>query len=393
MDRAALVRHDARRAHSLFLVVSRHDDRPFENVEDVGRVGVVVRFDAPAGAERERLHEHVVGHHELRSHDFSVVGIEVGILIEHTPTTGASDVAVSGARVRDRYTAGTTRRERFTPAARPLGMEHVTVQGTSVPAIGLGTWRMTGPTCRRAVSTALDLGYRRVDTAQAYGNEREVGAAIDVADVDREEVFLTTKLDAGNRDHDAVLDSTRESLDKLRTEYVDLLLIHQPNPIADLEETLGVMDELVDDGAVEHIGVSNFDVERLHRAREHADAPILADQVQYHPFWEQTTLLDYCAINDVMLTAYSPLAHGGAVDDDVLRDIGARYGKTPAQVALRWLVQQENVSTIPKSTSPEHLEANLEVFDFELTDEEMDAIARPSLSRAASSFLRQRLPF
>jgi diketogulonate reductase-like aldo/keto reductase len=272
-------------------------------------------------------------------------------------------------------------------------MEHVTVQGVSIPAIGLGTWRMTGPTCRRAVSTALDLGYRRIDTAQAYGNERAVGAAIDVADVDREDVFLTTKLDAGNRDHDAVLDSTRESLDRLRTKYVDLLLIHQPNPIADLEETLDAMDELVDDGAVKHIGVSNFGVERLHAAREHADASILADQVQYHPFWDQTTLLDYCQINDVMLTAYSPLAHGGAVDDDLLRDVGVRYGKTPAQVALGWLVQQENVSTIPKSTSPEHLEANLEVFDFELTDEEMREIARPSLSRTASSFLRQRLPF
>ncbi|WP_049901045.1 aldo/keto reductase [Halococcus agarilyticus] len=272
-------------------------------------------------------------------------------------------------------------------------MEHVTIQGVSVPAIGLGTWRMTGPTCRRAVSTALDCGYRRVDTAQAYGNEREVGAAIDVADVDREDVFLTTKLDAGNRDRDSVLDSTRESLDKLRTEYVDLLLIHQPNPVADLSETLDAMDELVDEGSVEHIGVSNFGVERLHTARQHADAPILADQVQYHPFWDQTTLLDYCQINDIMLTAYSPLAHGGAVDDDVLRDVGARYGKTPAQVALRWLVQQENVSTIPKSTSPEHLEANLQVFDFELTDAEMDAIARPSLSRTASSFLRQRLPF
>ena len=272
-------------------------------------------------------------------------------------------------------------------------MEHVTVQGVSIPAIGLGTWRMTGPTCRRAVSTALDLGYRRIDTAQAYGNERAVGAAIDVADVDREDVFLATKLDASNRNHDAVLDSTRESLDRLRTGYVDLLLIHQPNPIADLETTLDAMDELVDEGSVEHIGVSNFGVERLHAAREHADAPILADQVQYHPFWEQTTLLDYCAINDVMLTAYSPLAHGGATADDVLRDVGARYGKTPAQVALRWLVQQDKVSAIPKSTSPEHLEANLQVFDFELTDEEMDAIARPSLSRTASSFLRQHLPF
>ena len=272
-------------------------------------------------------------------------------------------------------------------------MEYVTVQNTAIPAIGLGTWRMEGPTCRRAVATALDVGYRRVDTAQAYDNERQVGRAIAQSAVEREEVFLTTKLAGSNRDHDSVLESTRESLDRLETDHVDLLLIHQPNPSVELADTIGAMDELVEEGLVEHIGVSNFGIERLHAAREHATAPILANQVQYHPFWDQSTLLDYCRIHDIMLTAYSPLAHGGAVSDDLLRDIGARYDKTPAQVALRWLVQQGNVSTIPKSTSPEHLEANLQVFDFELTGREMRSIGRPSLSRTASSFLRARLPF
>jgi diketogulonate reductase-like aldo/keto reductase len=272
-------------------------------------------------------------------------------------------------------------------------MEYVSVQDVEIPALGLGTWRMGGPTCRRAVATALDLGYRHIDTAQAYGNERQVGAAIAGSDVAREELFLTTKLGSSNRDHDSVLASTRESLRKLETDYVDLLLIHQPNTRTDLAETIGAMDELVAEGLVNHIGVSNFGVSRLHAAREHANAPILTDQVQYHPFWDQTALLDYCQIHDIMLTAYSPLAHGGAVDDDLLGDIGARYEKTPAQVALRWLVQQDNVSTVPKSTSPDHLEANMQVFDFELTEEEMRAIARPSISRTASSFLRARLPF
>lgn len=272
-------------------------------------------------------------------------------------------------------------------------MEYVTVQETDIPAIGLGTWRMEGPTCRRAVATALELGYRHIDTAQAYGNERQVGAAIAKAGVSREEIFLTTKLSTSNRDHDSVLESTHESLDKLNTDYLDLLLIHQPNAMTPLEETIGAMDELVEEGAVEHIGVSNFGVERLHAAREHASTSILTDQVQYHPFWDQSTLVDYCQIHDLMLTAYSPLAHGGAVRDDLLQDIGARYDKTPAQVALRWLIQQENVSTIPKSTSPEHLEANLQVFDFELSREEMRSIRQPSVSRTASSFLRARLPF
>ncbi len=272
-------------------------------------------------------------------------------------------------------------------------MEYVTVQDVEVPALGLGTWRMRGPTCRRAVATALDLGYRRIDTAQAYGNERQVGAAIAESDVAREDLFVTTKLGSSNRDHDSVLASTRESLHKLETDYVDLLLIHQPNTRTALEETIAAMDDLVEEGLVTHIGVSNFGVSRLYAAREHANAPILADQVQYHPFWDQTPLLDYCQIHDVMLTAYSPLAHGGAVNDDLLDEIGARYEKTPAQVALRWLVQQDNVTTIPKSTSPEHLEANLQIFDFALTDEEMRAIRRPSISRTASSFLRARLPF
>ncbi|HET7325357.1 MAG TPA: aldo/keto reductase [Halococcus sp.] len=272
-------------------------------------------------------------------------------------------------------------------------MEYVTVQSTEIPAIGLGTWRMKGPTCRRSVATALELGYRHIDTAQAYGNEAQVGRAISQSGIDREELFLTTKLAGSNRDHDSVLDSTRESLEKLDTDYVDLLLIHQPNSTTALEETIGAMDTLVEEDVVKHIGVSNFGLERLHAAREHANAPILTNQVQYHPFWDQSTLLDYCQIHDLMLTAYSPLAHGGAVSDDLLRNIGARYDRTPAQVALRWLVQQENVSTIPKSTSPEHLEANLQVFDFELSRDEMRSISRPSISRTASSFLRARLPF
>ena len=272
-------------------------------------------------------------------------------------------------------------------------MEYVTVQETEIPALGLGTWRMQGPTCRRAVATALDLGYRHIDTAQAYGNERQVGAALSQSDVAREELFLTTKLGSSNRDHDSVLESTRESLRKLETDYVDLLLIHQPNTRTPLEETIGAMDDLVSEGLVEHIGVSNFGVSRLHAAREHANAPILTNQVQYHPFWDQTSMVDYCQIHDLMLTAYSPLAHGGAVDDDLLAEIGARYERTPAQVALRWLVQQDNVSTVPKSTSPAHLESNLQIFDFELTDAEMRAIRRPSISRTASSFLRARLPF
>ncbi|MFC6834975.1 aldo/keto reductase [Halomarina ordinaria] len=270
-------------------------------------------------------------------------------------------------------------------------MEYATVQGVDVPAVGLGTWRLTGEECRETVRTALDLGYRHVDTAQAYGNERRVGAALRDADVEREDLFLATKLSGGNREYDDVLRSTDESLAKLGTDYLDLLLVHWPNPRTPLEATITAMNDLVEAGKVRHVGVSNFGIERLDRARDLSDVPILTDQVQYHPYWDQRELLDYCAIHDVLVTAYSPLGHGGVLSDPVLEAVGERYGKSPAQVALRWLVQQDGVCTIPKATSRDHLAANLEVFDFELTDEEMERIRQPSKVRTLTGFLRARL--
>ena len=274
-------------------------------------------------------------------------------------------------------------------------METITVQDESVPAIGLGTWQLSGSTCRETVQTALDMGYRHIDTAQAYDNERQVGLGLDDADVDREDVFLVTKLDGGNRDARSVRRSTRESLHKLGTEYLDCLLIHWPNlPLmASLSETLGAMNDLVDDGLVNHIGVSNFPPSLLDKARNRSDAPIFTDQVQYHPYWDQRKLRDYCRIHDVLLTAYSPLARGGVLDDPALITVGNRYDKSPAQVALRWLIQQEGVAAIPKASSRDHLEANLAVFDFELTDEEMAYIRNPSKRKTAAQFLRSQLPF
>ena len=254
-------------------------------------------------------------------------------------------------------------------------MEYETAQGVEVPALGLGTWQLTGQNCRNAVETALDVGYRHIDTAQVYGNEAEVGEGIAAADVDREEIFLTTKLDTRNRTYQRVVDSTRESLDKLGTDYVDLLLIHQPNYLtrASHEETLRAMGNLVDEGLVRHVGVSNFGVEKLKRVREVSDVPILTDQVQYHPYWDQRKLLDYCRVHDVLLTAYSPLARGSVLDDPILERIGTGYGKSSAQVALRWLLQQDGVVTIPKATSREHIEDNFGSLDVELDE---DAMAR-----------------
>ncbi len=282
-------------------------------------------------------------------------------------------------------------------------IESLTVQGVEVPRLGLGTWRLTGDDCREAVETALDLGYRHIDTAQVYTNERQVGDALAASDVPREDVFLATKLGPESRAYDDVLRTTEESLARLGTDYLDLLLVHwpngrppgsPPNPLTaapDHEETLRAMNELVDAGKVRNVGVSNFSVDELDTARELSDAPVLTNQVQYHPFWDQQDLRSYCRVHDVLLTAYSPLGHGGVLDDPVLERIARRHAKTPAQVALRWLVQQEQVATIPKATSREHLAANMAIFDFELTEAEMAEIRRPSKYETLKGFLKARV--
>ena len=249
-------------------------------------------------------------------------------------------------------------------------MEYVETGGARIPKVGLGTWQNTGVACTETVRTALDLGYRHVDTAQVYDNEAAVGEGIARAEVDRDDVFLTTKVWRSNLRYDDVLDSVRGSLDKLEVEHVDLLLAHWPHPRVPVAETLEAMTELRESGAVKHIGVSNFTLSQLREARAAADVPLVADQILYHPYKDQSDLQRYCATNDVALVAYSPLARGDVLSDDLLERIGDRYDKTPAQVALRWLLQQDGVVAIPKASSRAHLEQNADVFDFSLTDEE-----------------------
>jgi len=270
-------------------------------------------------------------------------------------------------------------------------MEFVTQAGDDVPAIGLGTWQMETETAYRAVSTALDLGYRHVDTAQLYENEGGVGRAIEDADVDRDEVFLTTKVDPSNRTITDIVDSVLESLRRLRVDQVDLLLIHWPHPLANLDTVMRGLDAARDEGLTRHIGVSNFGRDRLDRARELSDAPVFTDQVLFHPWWPQRDLLAYCQREGVTLTGYSPLANGALVDDDTLAEIGRRYGKSPAQVALRWATQHEDVLTIPMSTSREHLAQNLDSFDFRLTRDEHDRITAPSALRTGWATVKSQL--
>ena len=252
-------------------------------------------------------------------------------------------------------------------------MKYQTIKGERIPSLGLGTYRLTGEACSRAVERALSMGYRHVDTAQMYGNEAEVGQGIEASGVDREEVFVTTKVWPSDFEHDRVIQTTHESLRKLGVDHIDLLLMHWPPNGVPLGETLGAMRELQDEGSVRHIGVSNFSTALVEEAAEHAE--IFCNQVEYHAYRDQGDILAQAQNMDYLLTAYRPLSRGGAGDDATLREIGEAHGKTAAQAALRWLVQQEKVSAIPKATGDKHLRANLDVYDFELSEEEMDRIS------------------
>lgn len=250
-------------------------------------------------------------------------------------------------------------------------IDHV-IHGTRVPALGFGTFRMSGEECRRSVADALAIGYRHIDTAQAYDNEEQVGAALADSAVTRDQIFLVTKVRPGNFRRDAAQASTRDSLRRLRTDYVDLLLLHWPNDDVPLEETLTALRELQEQGAVRNLGVSNFPSALVREATQHAR--IFANQVEYHPFLSQKTLIELAHELDYLLTAYSPIARGAVSKDETLEAIGREHGKTPVQVTLRWLIQQERVAAIPKASTGEHRHSNFEVFDFELSEEEMSRI-------------------
>lgn len=248
-----------------------------------------------------------------------------------------------------------------------------------MPALGFGTYRLTGRACRRGVTDAIEIGYRHIDTAQVYGNESQVGEGLNDAGLAREDLFLTTKVWMDSLEPREVHRSFEESLSKLQTEYVDLLLIHWPSDAMDLEATLDAMMELREEGRARNIGVSNFTADLTRGALEHA--PIFCNQVEYHPYLSQDDLLKVSRNRDLLLTAYCPIARGEVMRDERVQEIGRRYDKTPAQTALRWLIQQEQVCAIPKAASPEHRRENFDVFDFELTDDEMDCISSFSSER------------
>jgi len=245
-----------------------------------------------------------------------------------------------------------------------------------MPALGFGTFQLDGDTVRRMIPEVLELGYRHIDTAQVYGNEADIGRALADSGVDRSEVFVTTKIWVDRFEPDDLRDSVAESLDRLRSDAVDLLLLHWPvfGPTG-MGPTLEALVREQEDGRVRYIGVSNFTADQLAQACGIVgDNRIATNQVEFHPYLGQARLSEAMHQLGIALTAYMPLAKGEVVDDPVLAAIGRAHGKTAAQVALRWLVEQQGVAAIPATSKPEHAHANLGIFDFELRADEVERI-------------------
>ena len=243
-----------------------------------------------------------------------------------------------------------------------------------MPALGLGTWENDDPAqCTESVTTALDAGYRHVDTAQIYQNEAAVGEGIAAADVDREDVFLASKVWIDQLAHEDVIDSTRESLNKLGVESVDLMYVHWPSGTYDPAETLPAFAELRDRGLIDRIGVSNFEPEHLDAATDALGETPFANQVEMHPLLRQEELREYADDNDIELVAYSPLARGTVLDDPTVGEIAEKHDVSAAQVSLAWL-REKGVTAIPKATGEDHIRDNLASLELELDDEDVNAI-------------------
>lgn len=253
-------------------------------------------------------------------------------------------------------------------------MQHVTANGAAIPALGFGTFRMSPEEVDAILPLALKVGFRHVDTAQIYGNEEAVGAAIANAGIDRGDIFLTTKVWVDKFARADFIPSVDESLRKLKTDYVDLLLLHWPASPVPLEDQIESLNVAVKAGKVRHIGVSNYSTQLMAQAVELSQAPLVTNQVEYHPYLDQTPVLEAARSYGMSVTAYYLMADGRVPKDPLLQEIGARHGKTAAQVALRWALQQQGVVALSKTANESRIAENFAVFDFALSGEEMDAI-------------------
>ncbi|MGO1057742.1 aldo/keto reductase [Planococcus sp. FY231025] len=266
-------------------------------------------------------------------------------------------------------------------------MEYITLNnGLQMPQLGFGVWQVPDDEATDAVRKAIESGYRSIDTAMIYQNEKGVGKAIKEAGVPREELFITTKVWNSDQGYDATLRAYEESLERLGLDYVDLYLIHWPTPEFDqFVDTYKAMEKLYNDGRVKAIGVCNFEIEHLQRLLDECDVVPVLNQIECHPYLAQNELKEFCAKHDIFIEAWSPLDQGGEVlSDETVKRIAESHGKSPAQVVLRWHLQN-NTIVIPKSVTPSRIEENFQVFDFELSTDEMDAIIELNKDRRKGS--------
>jgi 2,5-diketo-D-gluconate reductase B len=251
----------------------------------------------------------------------------------------------------------------------------VEAHGAKIPLVGLGTWELGGRVCARVVEQALRLGYTHIDTAELYENEREVGEGFHASGVKRNGVFITTKIWPNHFAPRELERAARDCLVRLRLSEVDLLLLHWPNPQIPLAETLGALCKVKRDGLARHIGVSNFTVAMIEEALQASSEPLVCNQVECHPFLDQSKVIAACHKHGMAVVAYSPIARGDAVKDQLLKRIGAAHKKSAAQVCLRYLVQQ-GIVVIPRTSKVERLSENAAIFNFTLSDDEMRDIAK-----------------
>ena len=253
--------------------------------------------------------------------------------------------------------------------------QSVEANGVKIPLLGLGTWDVRGRNCVSQVAQALKIGYRHIDTAQAYENEAEVGEGIRKSGVKRDAIFLTTKVWHTNFRADELERSVEESLAKLKLPSVDLLLLHWPNPSVQLKETIGALCKMKTRGLARHVGVSNFTVKLLDEAVRLSSEPIVNNQIELHPYLDASKVIAACKRHGISVTAYCPIARGRVHGDIVLEKIGKarKHAKSAVQVALRYLVQQ-GIVVVPRTNNPERLKENAAIFDFELSKAEMDEI-------------------
>jgi 2,5-diketo-D-gluconate reductase B len=268
----------------------------------------------------------------------------------------------------------------------------IEAKGARIPLLGLGTWDLRGRVCARVVEQALRLGYRHIDTAEMYDNEREVGEGFRASGVKRNDVFVTTKIWPSHFAPRELERAARESMVRLRLSEADLLLLHWPNPQIPLAETLGALCKVKRDGLARHVGISNFTVALMDEALRLSSEPLVCNQFECHPFLDQSKLIDACRHHGMAVVAYSPIAKGRVGDDETLSRIGAAHKKSAAQVCLRFLVQQ-NIVVIPRTSKVERLSENAAIFDFTLGAREMadiSALARRDGRLVNSAFSRQQ---